>query len=345
MVPNKRVHLGLLPTPMHPFHPPGVPAGVDMWIKRDDLSGMQLSGNKVRKLEFLLAEVLDHGHDCVITIGGIQSNHCRATAVAARFLGLDCHLILRNSRALADADPGLTGNLLVERMAGAHIHQVTKEEYQRVGSSALGQQLEAQLRAQGRNPYVVAVGGSTPLGTWGYLQAAAEIAEQTAGQGFTDVALACGSGGTTAGLALGFHLSQCGLRVRSYGVCDDPDYFYDYIDGLFEGIGATPDVVGAAARDMVHAVQAKGQGYALSSEEELQTTVAVSQQTGIVLDPVYSGKALHQLLRDMQESPDEWQGRKVLFLHTGGLLGMYDKVSQLQPLLEGLHKSERLQVA
>lgn len=102
--------------------------------QRDDLSGMQLSGNKVRKLEFLMADAVAQGADSIITIGGIQSNHCRATAVAAKYLNLDCFLILRTSNLLVDRDPGLTGNLLVERLAGANVHLISKEEYSKIGS-------------------------------------------------------------------------------------------------------------------------------------------------------------------------------------------------------------------
>ncbi|KAL3143276.1 hypothetical protein ABBQ38_002120 [Trebouxia sp. C0009 RCD-2024] len=242
--PKHRYALGIFPTPLHKWHPPGVPDNVEMYIKRDDLSGMQLSGNKVRKLEFLLAEAVAQGHDCVITIGGIQSNHCRATAVAARYLGLDSHLILRASRELADSDPGLTGNLLLARMVGAHIHTVTKEEYTRTGSEALLQQLSEKLRRQGKKPYSIPVGGSNSLGSWGYLEAVRELETQVANMGITDIVLACGSGGTAAGMALGLHLSGLGCKLHAMGVCDDPDYFYNYLGGLLEGMGATQETIG-----------------------------------------------------------------------------------------------------
>ena len=229
--PSSRCNLGQFPTPLHPFKLAGtcgIPADVlgGMYIKRDDLTGMQLSGNKVRKLEFLLAEALERGCDSVITIGGIQSNHCRATAVAAKYVGLDPFLILRNSRTAADADPGLVGNLLVERLVGASIRQVTKEEYTRIGSLALLAQLERELVAEGRKPYVIPVGGSNALGTWGYLEFVRELRDQIEGTGVDDIVMACGSGGTTAGIALGCDLADLGVAVHGYGVCDDPGYFY-----------------------------------------------------------------------------------------------------------------------
>lgn len=340
--PQQRYHLGVLPTPIHKFSPPGVPSDVEIWIKRDDLSGMQMSGNKVRKLEFLMADAVESGADTVVTVGGIQSNHTRATAVAARYLGLGCHLVLRTSRALVDEDPGLVGNLLVERMAGAEIHKITKEEYAALGGDAIGAQLVDQLRARGLKPYFIPVGGSNSLGCWGYLSAVEEIIEQSNEMGvkFDDIVMACGSGGTTAGLALGNHLSGYGARVHAYGVCDDPDYFYDYIDGLYHGLGWT----GPGARDTLTAVQARGLGYAISADAELETVQSVAEATGVVLDPVYSGKALHQLLLDVKRAPEEWSGRRVLFLHTGGLLGMYDKADQLQPLVAAREKQHRMEV-
>ncbi|KAI7843891.1 hypothetical protein COHA_002435 [Chlorella ohadii] len=344
LVPRQRYRLALLPTPIHPWHVPGLPPGCELHIKRDDLTGMQLSGNKVRKLEFIMAEAKEKGHDCVITIGGIQSNHARATAVAARYLGLECHLILRNSRHLADSDPGLVGNLMVERLIGAHIWQVTKEEYGRHGGVALGERLAQQLRAQGHNPFVIPVGGSSPMGVWGYIEMVHELEQQIAGQGFTDLVMACGSGGTTAGIGLGCHLAGLGLRVHAMAVCDDEAYFYNYADHLLEGLGAGKDVVGANAEEMFQVVQAKGAGYAISRDEELKCVSDVALATGIVLDPVYTGKALFGLMSEMQAAPEEWKGRKVLFVHTGGLLGMYDKAPQLQPLVEAQGRAHRLVV-
>jgi D-cysteine desulfhydrase family pyridoxal phosphate-dependent enzyme len=344
--PHGRFHLGQFPTPIHRWNLPQIPRDVEVYVKRDDLSGMQLSGNKVRKLEFLLAEAKAKGHDCVITIGGIQSNHCRATAVASRYLGLDCYLILRNSRASADSDPGLVGNLLVERLVGANVEQVTKEEYTRIGSEELCRQLQQKLqRERGFNPYVIPVGGSNALGTWGYLNFVEEVCEQQEQTSlcFTDIVMACGSGGTTAGIGLGCHLAKTGIKVHAYGVCDDPAYFYDYCQEILDGMGATADAIGARSKDLFTALQAKGSGYAISTREELGFVKEVAETTGVILDPVYSGKALYQFTQDVLKDPSKWLGKKVLFLHTGGLLGMYDKSDQLLQIMDPA-KQRRMQV-
>ncbi|KAK3041883.1 hypothetical protein RJ639_002165, partial [Escallonia herrerae] len=253
---------------------------------RDDLSGMQLSGNKVRKLEFLLADAVAQGADCIVTIGGIQSNHCRATAVAAKYLNLDCYLILRTSKNLVEKDPGLTGNLLVERLIGAHIDLVSKEEYAKVGSVALTSLLKERLLKEGRRPYVIPVGGSNSLGTWGYIEAIREIEQQlqkgTTEVGFDDIVVACGSGGTIAGLSIGSWLSELKAKVHAFCVCDDPDYFYDYAQGLLDGLQA-----GVKSRDIVNIENAKGLGYAMNTTEELKFVKEVAQATGVILDPVY----------------------------------------------------------
>lgn len=333
-IPSHFYSLGHLPTPIHQWSLPGLPTNTEVWIKRDDLSGMQLSGNKVRKLEFLMADAKAQGADCVITIGGIQSNHCRATAVAARYLNLDCYLILRTTRAQVDEDPGLTGNLLVERMVGANIELVSKEEYARVGSVALGKLLEDRLLKEGRKPYVIPVGGSNSLGTWGYIEATREIEQQVEEKKvpgitfFDDIVVACGSGGSIAGLSLGSHLSNLKAKVHAFAVCDDPDYFYDYTQGLLDGLNA-----GLNSRDLISIINAKGLGYAMSTTEELKCVTEIAETTGIILDPVYSGKAVYQMLKDIKENPSKWGGRKILFIHSGGLLGMFDKVQQLQPLI------------
>ena len=376
--PTRRYNLARTPTPVHRWHLPGTPDGCEVYIKRDDLTGMQLSGNKVRKLEFLLAEAMDEDADCVITIGGVQSNHCRATAVAARYLGLDSHLILRAPQSIAQAgDPGLVGNLLVERAVGANIHLVTKREYAAHGSVALAESLRRRLEREGKRPYVVPVGGSNAIGTWGYVDAMAELAaangdREKHGRGpFTDIVLACGSGGTAAGVALGAALCP-ELRkpnVWAYGVCDTPEYFYEYVGGILRDMGApVKDIVGeriapggssssSSSSDGVTAadagvvggvlrcVQAKGAGYAMATEEELATTAAIARATGVLLDPVYSGKAAHGLIREMARDPGAWEGRRVLFVHTGGALGVYDKLAQLQPIMEATAPSRRFDVA
>ncbi|KAG6584431.1 putative D-cysteine desulfhydrase 1, mitochondrial, partial [Cucurbita argyrosperma subsp. sororia] len=290
--------------------------------------GMQMSGNKVRKLEFLIADALQQGADCIITIGAIQSNHCRATAVAAKYFNLDTYLILSTSKALVNQDPGLTGNLLFERLVGANVELVSEEECKNLKRDYL----KSKLVAEGRKPYVIPIGGSNSHGTWGYIEAIREI-ERQLDTGidkikFDDIVEACGSGSTVAGLALGSWLSTLKAKIRAFSVCYDPDYFHKLVQGLLDGLHA-----GVDSHDIVEIQDAKCLGYAISTPDELNFVKEVPESTGVVLDPVYSGKAAYGMMIDMSENPKKWEGRKILFIHTGGLLGLYAKADQLGSML------------
>ena len=286
LIPSERIVLSSLPTPLHFWNPPGY-ENFKCFIKRDDLSSFDLSGNKVRKLEFLMAKALSLGCDTVLTIGGIQSNHARATACCARQLGLEPHLILRTNAV--DADPGLQGNLLLDRMVGAHLHLVSVGTYARVGSSALLQQLQEQLMEVGKQPYVIPVGGSDCVGVWGYIEAVNEIMAQKEEMGiekFDHIIFACGSGGTAAGLALGCRLAGSGSRVHAVAVCDSADYFFAHIETVSSKLGVDLAEIGHP-RDWCSISAGQGLGYAKSSPAELEYIYAVSSATGFIY------KALH----------------------------------------------------
>ena len=322
--------------------------GVQCFIKRDDLSGCDVSGNKVRKLEFLLADAVANGdYDSVVTIGGAQSNHARATAVAARQLGLDPHLILRGPKGEADS---LTGNLLFDQLVGAKIYPVTAAEYGEAGQEKLCGELAERLRKEGRRPYVVPVGGSNAVGVWGYMNFVRELMEQVAASGTVihHVIFACGSGGTAAGLALGFqllrhHLSDKGEdtstvvpKIHAVGVCDSPDVFYAHIEEMAQTVGAPMEALGDV-RSWIKLYQGQGLGYAQSRPGELQYLAKLARSTGVLLDPVYSGKAAYYAFADTATADADSEGGGItipmgescMFLHTGGVFGTYDKVSEL----------------
>ena len=326
-VPTSRYLLSQQPTPLYRWHlsPALVPPelGIELYIKRDDFTGMELSGNKIRKLEFILADAKAKGHDCVVTLGGIQSNHCRATAVAARMVGLDSHLILRGPKD--SVDPGVDGNLLIERMVGAKVYLVTKEEYARYGQTRLGEALVEELqRVHKKNPYLIVVGGSSMLGTYGYIGMVEELEEQSRalcdGMRWDYVVAPCGSGGTVAGISLGLYLSEyfSGCTCIGYMVCDNEEYFSGYIENIYKEMGFSEERAVEIASS-IRFSQAKGAGYAMSRKDELETIAQVARDSCVVLDPVYTGKALHGLLRDIRENPEEFRGRRILFCHTGGL--------------------------
>jgi len=299
-----RLELARRPTPVHRLERLSGMLGAEVWVKRDDLTGLGLSGNKVRKLEFLMAEATERGCDTVITTGGIQSNHARATAVAARMCGMRPVLLLRGEEP---ATPD--GNLLLDHLLGAELHWCTAEEYGR--RDALMDALAGHARARGARPYVVPEGGSNRLGAQGYVAAAHELLEQI-DEPFDVVVVGLGSGGTAAGLALGPDLGP----IRAIAVCDDRASFVARI----REIGGAE--LSAPGTDWDVLDQYRGPAYGVADLEVWQTIRTVAQTEGLLLDPVYTGKAMHALVSEVRAG--RWGGR-VLFWHTGGAFGLFGR--------------------
>ena len=223
------------PTPTHILPRLSAKLGVDIFVKRDALTGIALSGNKVRTLEFVLADAVAKKADIVLTCGGAQSNHCRATAVAAAMLGMRSRLLLRTSDPLKP--PPLEGNILLDRMAGAEIVWITPEAYK--SRDQIFEREAAALKKAGRKPYIIPEGASNALGAWGYIKCSAELQNDMArlpGGSSREVTIinAAGSGGTSAGLILGAKLFELNARVISINVCDDRDYFVRVIGSICE---------------------------------------------------------------------------------------------------------------
>jgi len=305
--------------------------GVELWLKRDDATGGAESGNKVRKLEFLLADALAKGSDAVLTCGGIQSNHARATAITCAQLGLKCVLYLRVAEAPGDPSriarreelpPG--GNVLLYRLAGAEIHLVTPAEYAQRGA-VLESEAQRIARAGGK-PYVIPEGGSNGLGSLGYVEAMRETRAQMdlglAGSRarFDEVVHACGSGGTAAGVVLGAARFDVAARVRAVAVCDDAAYFERTIDRIVvEARGHDPELGGRAT--LVVDESSRGPAYGVMSPEQKDFLARVARASGTILDPVYTGKAMYALAQAVTRG-DLARGSRVLFIHTGGLPGL-----------------------
>ncbi len=315
-----RVRLARTPTPLEKLSRMSESLGMELWVKRDDLTGAELSGNKVRKLEFLLADALAQGADTVITCGGEQSNHCRATALAATRVGLRSVLLLRTEDP--SNPPADTGNILLGRLAGAEIVWISHAEYAR--RSEFFEREAARLRGEGRAPYVIAEGGSNAVGAWGYVAAAEELAADLAAlpEKATTIIHACGSGGTSAGLVLGARLCDLGARLACVNVCDDQAYFTRTIDEICAAFRERYGVGdGASAADVDIIDGYVGRGYAKSRPEELAVLRDVARQEALILDPVYSGKAFYGLTRELAADPKRF-GERVVFVHTGGIFGL-----------------------
>jgi len=303
VIPAKKVRLGRFPTPYHQWRIPAADSkGLEMWVKRDDLSSFDLGGNKVRKLQFLLSEALTQKADTTVTIGAAQSNHCRATAVASRQLGMEPYLILRTRGEMdKDISSSLVGNLLWDKMVGANIRTVTSAKYHAFGQYKLVDHLCSQLRAEGKNVYGVPVGGSNTVGAFGYLDFVEEIRQQMQQQNglqFDHLVFSCGSGGTATGLSLGAKLAGIS-NIHGVCVCDSPDVFYEHITETAGALGVDLAKHGKP-EEWLSLYDGAGIGYGRSTPEELEFVMRVARSTGVTLDPVYSGKGLYYFLHKVR---------------------------------------------
>jgi D-cysteine desulfhydrase len=317
-----RIALAHLPTPIQRPSRLAEALGLDLWVKRDDMTAGAESGNKIRKLEFLLAEAEAREADTVITCGGLQSNHARATAICAAARGLSARLYLRTTEEnLNPAAAPLTGNVLLDKLVGAEIRLITPAIYR--DRTAVMAAAAEELTAAGRKPYVIPEGGSNGLGSLGYVEAMGEVRRQldqgvAGGKPFDVVIHACGSGGTAAGVALGAARYGVAGAVRAMAVCDDAPTFERIIARIVDEARALDPSLPAPCPLIVDD-QAKGPAYAVSTAEQRKRVIEVARLSGLILDPVYTGKAFAGLA-DLARG--ELAGARVLFLHTGGLPGL-----------------------
>jgi len=330
-----RIELARLPTPVQALRRLGEKLGIELYVKRDDLTGTALSGNKIRKLEFVLADALARKADTVITCGGAQSNHCRATAITAAMLGLDCRLLLRTPDP--SSPPPAEGNILLDRMAGAEIVWITPEDY-KIRNELMARE-RAALESEGRKAYVIPEGASNALGAWGYIRAAEELVNDIANlpsgaNRACTIVNATGSGGTSAGLILGAKIFDLNARIVSVNVSDDREYFVNVIGGICEQAMADYqiDVDFSRDRDIEIVDGYVGRGYALSRPEELELLCEVARAEGIFFDPVYTGKTFFGMTRELENDPKCF-GERVIFVHTGGLFGLFPKAAEMDALL------------
>ena len=330
-----QVNLAKLPTPVQPLRRLSEKYGVELYVKRDDLTGIALSGNKIRKLEFVLADALAQKADTVITCGGAQSNHCRATAIAAAMLGIKCRLLLRVPDPSNPPPP--EGNVLLDRMAGAEIVWITPDEYKK--RDELMAREAVSLRATGNIAYTIPEGASNALGALGYIRAMEEMVNDIAnlpGGAHQDCTIinAAGSGGTSAGLILGSKIFDVNARLAAVNVCDDRNYFVRAIGDICEQAIADYhlDIDFDRQRDVDVIDGYVGRGYAMSRPEELALLCEVAKTEGIFFDPVYTGKAFFGMVEELKRDPGCF-GERIIFIHTGGLFGLFPKANEISPLL------------
>lgn len=296
--------------------------GIGLFLKRDDHMSLGGGGNKLRKLEFHLGAAQQAGVDTIITVGGVQSNHARLTAAACARLGMACELILTRSVPKTDVDYEFNGNVLLDQLFGAEL------QVRNAGSDALAlaETRVAQLRDAGRQAKVIPMGGSTPLGSLGYARCAAEIVRQESELGvtFNQVVVPNGSAGTHAGLAAGFQLLGRGTSiVKSYSVLSDRESSATRTLNLTRDTLALLDNHGdLATNDIVIDGSQLGDGYGLPTDAMQDAVRLMARAEGLLIDPVYSGKAFAGLLADLRQGHFR-RGDNVLFVMTGGTPGLY----------------------
>ena len=296
-------------------------AGPELWIKRDDMLGLASGGNKTRKLEFLVADALAQGADTLVTVGAVQSNHCRLTLAAAKREGLQCQLVLEERVPGSYREDGSGNNLLFRLMGVERIEVVPAG----TDLAAAMQRLSDDLAGHGRKGYVIPGGGSNALGALGYVACAHEVLAQTfeLGLRLDHVVVASGSGGTHAGLVAGFHAAQAGLPLTGVSVraekAPQEAKIRTLADEALTLAGAAPGVPAeAVAVDDAYV----GPGYSLPTDAMVEAIQIFARLEGILLDPVYTGKTaagLIGLVRAGRFAP----GERVLFVHTGGSPALY----------------------
>ncbi len=317
MTPPPRLHLARLPTPLEPLDRLSAAwSGPTLWVKRDDLTGFGLSGNKVRKLEFHLAAAAAAGADTVITCGATQSNHCRTTAIACARLGLQAHLLLRTA---GGTDPGPpTGNYLLDRLAGATCQFVTPADYAHRDEIMAG--IAAELAATGRRPWVIPEGASDGLGMWGFVVAMEELAAQL-DQALPGVPVtvwhAASSGATTAGMGWAVDDAGMGHRLVACSVGDTISDLERRLATIWSEAAATADCGGLPRPSLELVDDHVGLGYGQTTAAEWETQAEATRLTGLILDPTYTGKAIHGLKVDIAAGRFD-RDDHVVFWHTGG---------------------------
>ncbi len=324
-----KIHLAQLPTPLQKLQRFCVSGAPNIWLKRDDLTGFTLSGNKVRKLEFVLSYALSQGVQRIITCGGMQSNHCRATALACAQLGLKCHLVLRDTGVYQSG-----GNRLLGQMAGAESSVHVAAEYSR-SLKALLADAAARYEAKGEKVMVIPTGASDGLGIWGYAAAAFELLADFKSKSIepSHVVCATGSGGTQAGLSLGFALAGSSIQVVGMAVCDSTAYFQKKVsEDLQQWSHLNPGCSLPQAPRFETVDRYVGAGYAKPGAADLALAVEMATQEGVLLDPVYTGKAFYGLVEELKAG---WLSdqKDVVFVHTGGGFGTFPYEQAYQDVL------------
>lgn len=293
--------------------------GKEFLIKRDDFTGIELSGNKVRKLEYLLKQAIDEHSNIVFTTGGEQSNHSRATAIACAQVGLKSKLFLWGKDSSKPV-----GNLFLDKVVGTKIRYLSKEEFSHTEKIMAKEQ--ALLAKKGLKVFIIPEGGSSTLGIWGYITFFEEIKKQINISNLEGIWGACGSGGTAAGLLVGAALNNLNIKIYAVNVLYPKDFIFERIIELADKCITEFNLNCKINIDNLIVVDGySNEGYKKILQEKVKVLVKFARSNGIILDPAYTGKAFYAY-NDFILSKN--LGKKVIFLHTGGIYGVFCKAVQ-----------------
>ena len=295
--------------------------GPEIWVKRDDCTGLATGGNKTRKLEFSMGEALELGADTVITVGAVQSNHVRQTAAAACKLGLKCEVLLEHRVTNPTELYRSSGNVLLDRIFGANLREYDAG----TDFDAEMENIAREISAEGGSPYLIPGGASNPVGALGYVGCGEELLQQCDEQDvrFDHIVTATGSAGTHAGLAVGLRGSGSDLPILGIGVRAPKDVQEERVYKLAVEVADLVDKPGCVARDDIVAdCNYIGAGYGLPTESMNEAVLMLARTEGLLFDPVYSGKALAGMIDYVREGRFT-KGEKIVFLHTGGAAGLF----------------------
>ena len=326
---NNKINIANLPTKIEKLEKISAELGVNIFFKRDDQTGSEVSGNKVRKLEYSIKEAMDQGCDTLITCGGIQSNHARSTAAAAIKAGLSSVLVLRTNE-----EPEVDGNYFVDRLLGADIRFITSDEYSNSRQEIM-ENIVKELEKDGRKGYIIPEGASNGVGSLGYINFVKEVLEfeEKTDVVFDTIVVAVGSGGTYAGIHMGNDIYLDGKRrVVGFNVCDTAEFFKEKVKEIIKESKEylnEKDLKKVKSENMDIIDGYVGEGYALSTEEELNFIWDLAKKEGVILDPVYTGKAMFGLHNEIKKGSFK-NSKNILFVHTGGLFGLFPKKNQFE---------------
>lgn len=315
-----RLALANLPTPLAELKNLAKELGIERFLlKRDDLTGLETSGNKVRKLEYIVADAIKSGADTLVTLGGFQSNHCRATAAIGAKLGLKVRLVLR----CPDPNPPNEGNLFLDRLFGAEISIHHPDEYNGQRKALVDRVMEAE-RTAGRKPYYFPVGASIPLGCWGYIRCVHELVEQLGRQTNVTIFSSVSSAGTHVGLMLGkaiFGLEN--WQIVGVPVSDSLDYFRKELRELERATNEMFKLNLSESQTPIELVDGFiGEGYAIPYPAAVETTRLLARREGVILDPTYTSKGMTGAIATIR-SGGVRSGSVPVFIHTGGAFGLF----------------------